>query len=102
MDDLWVCFLLSDDGFLMNSSPFNGNTSDVYIEFMSIFGELEESNLNVSPTQVATVRFKSNLWTFIDKYKDKHPVLNKLKSKIDSAGNDSYFFNQIGLKIQKY
>jgi len=75
----------------MNFSPVNDNTLDVYIEFMSIFGELEESNLNISPAQVATVSLKNNLWAFIDKYKDKVPVLNKLKSKIDSVENDSYF-----------
>lgn len=91
MDNLSVYFLLSDDGFEMNFSPGNEKTWDVYIEFLAIFGDLKESNLNVSPAQVASLELKRRLWSFIDKYKTEVPVLNKLKNKIDSVENNKYF-----------
>lgn len=75
----------------MNFSPINEYTWGLYLEFMSIFGDLEESNLNVSPAQVASVELKNRLSSFVDKHKNNIPVLNKLKSKIDSIEDNSYF-----------
>jgi hypothetical protein len=91
MESYSVYFMIEGDSFGVNFQPASKETGTVYLELMVCFGDIKDSNLKVSSEQKATESLKLNVSGFVDKYARYHPMLNRLKRKIESLSANEYF-----------
>lgn len=91
MENYSIYFMTQGDGFWINLQPANEETGTVYLELMACFGDIKDNNLKVSPEQKVTEGLKHKVFEFVGKYTSSHPILNRLKSKIENLSTNEYF-----------
>lgn len=63
-----------------------------YIELISIFWTVENGQITLTPILKMNSKLREHYNKFVDLYKSKTPVLNRLKSSLDKINDDEYFF----------
>lgn len=91
MESYNIFFMTEGDGFGINLQPANEETGTVYLELLACFGDIKDNTLKVSSEQKVTEDLKQKVSGFVVKYARSHPILNRLKSKIENLSTNEYF-----------
>ncbi|MEC8081210.1 MAG: HNH endonuclease [Pseudomonadota bacterium] len=91
MESYNICFMTEGDGFGINLQPANEETGTVYLELLACFGDIKDNTSKVSTEQKVTEDLKQKVSDFVVKYASSHPILNRLKSKIENLSTNEYF-----------
>lgn len=91
MESYNICFMTEGDGFDIKLQPANEETGTVYLELLACFGDIKNNTLKVSSEQKVTADLKQKVSDFVVKYASSHPILYRLKSKIENLSTNEYF-----------
>ncbi len=91
MEKYRIYFMTEGDGFGIDLQPINEENGKLFTELLACFGKFEGNSLEISPQQKATENLSRKVCEFVDKHKNSHPILNRLKSKITSLSPGEHF-----------